>query len=166
MKLYSRRKRNSVSDSGERMPVLEKGYLELVRRFRLRPIRGAKDLAEATTVIDELIRRRLSPEEADYLDALSDLVAKYESEHHPIPDSSPVDMLPFFIEDRKTNQRAVALASGIATSTMSQIFSGQRQMNLGHMQKFAAHFGLDVAAFLPEKKTAPEGRRGKNVPRS
>ena len=144
--------------------VIEKDYLELVRRFRLRPIRTAKDLAEATTLIDELIRRPLAPEEADYLDVLSDLVAKYESEHHPIPDSSPVDMLRFFIEDRKTNQRAVALSTGIATSTMSQILSGQRRMNLDHMQKFAAHFGVDVAVFLPQKKPAPEGRREKTPP--
>ena len=40
------------------------------------------------------------------------------------PDASPVEMLKFFIEDRNTNQRTVALGSGIAISTMSEILSG------------------------------------------
>jgi HTH-type transcriptional regulator/antitoxin HigA len=143
--------------------VIENGYFELVRRFRLRPIRSKSDLAAATTVIDDLIARpSLSVEETDYLDVLSDLVARYESEHHPIPDASPAEMLQFFIEDRKTNQRAVALGSGIAISTMSQILSGQRPMNLTHMQKLASHFGVEVAVFLPEKKAVRKIQRRRN----
>ena len=141
--------------------VVENGYFELVRRFRLRPIRSANELAQATAVIDDLIARTLSAEETDYLDVLSDLVAKYESEHHPMPDASPAEMLRFFIEDRKTNQRAVALGSRIAISTMSQILSGQRPMNLAHMQKLASHFGVDVAAFLPEKKPVRSAGRAR-----
>ena len=46
-------------------------------------------------------------------------------------------MLQFLIEDRKTNQRAVALGSGMHVSTMSEILSGGRQMNLDHMRKLA-----------------------------
>ena len=42
--------------------------------------------------------------EEAYLDVLSDLVKKYEDEHHPIPDASPAEVLKFLIEDRNTNQ--------------------------------------------------------------
>jgi HTH-type transcriptional regulator/antitoxin HigA len=83
---------------------------------------------------------------------LSDLVEKYETTHHPIPDASPVEMLKFFIEDRNTNQRAVALRSGIAVSTMSEILAGRRRMNLEHMHKLAAFFKVDVGVFLPKPK--------------
>jgi len=55
----------------------------------------------------------------------------------------------FFIEDRNTSQRAVALGSGIAVSTMSEILAGRRRMNLEHMQKLAAFFKIDVGVFLP-----------------
>ena len=134
--------------------VASRDYLELVRRFPLRPIRSARELDQATEIIDHLIaQEKRSPGADDYLDVLSDLVEKYESEHHPIPDASPVDMLKFFIEDRQTNQRAVALGSGIAVSTMSEIVGGRRPMNFAHMRKLAQFFNVDVAVFLPKEKT-------------
>jgi HTH-type transcriptional regulator/antitoxin HigA len=131
-------------------------YFELVRRFALRPIRSEKELDGAIAVIDDLIARETRSSEADdYLDVLSDLVEKYESEHHPIPDASPVEILGSLIEDRQTNQRAVAHGTGIATSTMSQMLAGHRQMNLDHMRKLSAFFGVDLAVFLPaESKVA------------
>ena len=61
-------------------------------------------------------------------------------------------MLQFLIEDRNANQRAVALGSGIAVSTMSEILAGRRRMNLDHMQKLAAFFKIDVGLFLPTAK--------------
>jgi HTH-type transcriptional regulator/antitoxin HigA len=94
-------------------------YFQLIRRFPLRPIRSERELAEATRIIDELIAyEQRSPGADAYLDMLSDLVEKYENEHHPVSDASPVEMLQFLIEDRKTNQRAVALGSGMHVSTM------------------------------------------------
>ena len=58
-------------------------YFELVRRFPLRPIRSERELDNAIAVIDDLIARLARSAEADdYLDVLSDLVEKYESEHH------------------------------------------------------------------------------------
>jgi HTH-type transcriptional regulator / antitoxin HigA len=128
-------------------------YFELVRRFRLRRIRSDGELEKATEIIEELIvQEKLSADASDYLDVLSDLVAKYEEEHHPIPDANPVEVLQFFIQDRQTNQRAVAIGSGIATSTMSEILAGRRQMNLEHMKKVAAFFDVDVGVFLPREK--------------
>jgi HTH-type transcriptional regulator/antitoxin HigA len=125
-------------------------YFQLIRRFPLRPIRSEKELNQATQVIDDLIARSTRSSEAeDYLDVLSDLVEKYESEHYSIPDANPAEVLQFLIDEHKTNQRAVALATGIATSTMSEILSGRRQMNLEHMRRLAAFFKLDITAFLP-----------------
>ena len=69
--------------------VVGNEYFELVRRFPLRPIASASDLNAATAVIDDLIAResRTADEDA-YLDVLSDVVAKYEAERHPIPDAA------------------------------------------------------------------------------
>ena len=140
--------------------VVRNEYFQLVRRFPLRPIRSGQELDKATWVIDELIaQEHRSDEAADYLDVLSDLIEKYESEHHPIPDASPVEVLQFLIEDRKTNQRAVALGSGMHVSTTSEILSGLRQMNLDHMRKLAAFFNVDIAVFLPARQEVPSQAR-------
>lgn len=139
--------------------VIGNDYFELVRRFPLRPIRNEKELAQAVAVIDDLIVRETRTAEADdYLEVLSDLVEKYEAANHPIPDASPDDVLKFLIEDRKTNQRAVALGSQIPVSTISEILSGRREMNLEHMRKLAGFFRIDVGSFLP-KADGPTSRR-------
>lgn len=135
--------------------VVGSDYFELVRRFPLRPIRSEKQLEGATAVIDELVaREKRSTDADDYLDVLSDLVEKYEAEYHPIPDATPSEILSFLIDDRKTNQRAVAFGAGIAVSTMSEILAGRRQLNLEHMRKLAAFFGVDIRVFLPKDKPA------------
>lgn len=68
-------------------------------------------------MIDALVlQEKRSREADDYLVVLSDLVEKYEDEHHAIPEATCREMLQVFIEDRQTNQRAVALGSGIAVS--------------------------------------------------
>jgi HTH-type transcriptional regulator/antitoxin HigA len=144
--------------------VIGSGYLELFRRFPLRPIRSEAELGRATEVIDDLISRsERTADEDDYLDVLSDLVEKYETEHHPIPAASSVEVLRFLIDDRQTNQRAVALASGIQTSTMSEILAGRRRMNLEHMQKLATFLKVDIGVFLPaqKKRRTPKRAAGK-----
>ena len=135
--------------------IIDNGYFEFVRRFPLKPITSDAELKQAIEIVNELVDRgfeNLTHGEDAYLDVLSDLVEKYENTHHPIPDASPVEMLKFFIEDRNTNQRAAALGSGIAVSTMSEILAGRRRMNLEHMQKLAAFFKIDVGVFLTKPK--------------
>ena len=135
--------------------MIDNGYFELVRRFPLKPITSEAELKRAIEIVNELVDRGfkdLTHGEEAYLDVLSDVVEKYENMHHPIPDAGPVEILKFFIEDRNTNQRAVALGSGIAVSTISEILAGRRQMNLEHMQKLAAFFKIDAGVFLPKPK--------------
>lgn len=145
---------------------LDNAYFELVRRFPLRSLESEKDLDAAIEIVNELVDRgfdNLTSGEEAYLDVLSDLVEKYESWNHPIPDVKPAEMLQFLIEDRKTTQRAVAKGSGIAISTMSQLLSGQREMNVDHMKRLGAFFGIDTAVFLPRAAETPVPRRGPNA---
>jgi HTH-type transcriptional regulator/antitoxin HigA len=142
--------------------VIDNRYFELVRQFPLKTLTSDKELDQATEIINSLIDRgidTLTNGEDAYLDVLSDMVEKYESEHHAIPDASPVEVLKMFIEDRKTNQRSVALGSGIAISTMSEILAGRRHMTLDHMQKLARFFGVDVTLFVPRQPKEAESKR-------
>ena len=135
--------------------VIDDSYFELVRRFPLKPIASDAELDRAVEIVNQLADRgfeNLTAGEEAYLDVLSDLVEKYEKTHHPIPDASPVDMLKFFIQERGTNQRAVAIGSGIAVSTMSEILAGRRQMNLEHIRKLGGFFKIDPGVFLPRQR--------------
>src|SRR5947199_10362978 len=102
------------------------GYLKLVRRFPLRPIRNERELDQAIMVINSLLDLdRLSAVEQDYLDVLSDQVERYEDKHHPIGDVSEADMLEHLIEAKGVTQAAVARATGIAASSHSEVRGGK-----------------------------------------
>src|SRR5882724_12947653 len=57
-------------------------YMNLVRRFPLKPIRDDKMHAEAVEIIGKLMGRDLDSGTGDYLDTLILLANKYEDENH------------------------------------------------------------------------------------
>ncbi len=125
-------------------------YLELVRRFPLRPIRSEKELDRAIAVINSLLDRdRLSAAEADYLDVLGDLVERYESKTHPMKDVSDGAMLRFLIDQRGVKQVEVARATGIAESTISEVIAGKVQLTRAQIGKLADYFHVSPAVFMP-----------------
>ncbi len=89
-------------------------YLDLILRFPLRPIRSDKELDRAIEMIDNLIDRdHLQPEEKDYLDILSDLVERYETDHHPIPPLSDGEVLHHLLQFKGVSQVVAARESEV-----------------------------------------------------
>ena len=126
----------------------EDRYLELVRRFPLRPLRTDADLDAAVAVADGLLDQdRLSDAEQDYLDVLGDLIEAYEAEAVPIRPVGDADMLRFLIENRGTTQAAVAKQAGIAESTISEVLAGKRTLNRNQIGKLARYFHVEPGAF-------------------
>jgi len=125
-------------------------YLELVRRFPLRPIRSDKDLDEAVRMVDSLLDRRdLAPDEEDYVEVLGDLIRQYEGDAHPMPPVSDEEMLRHLIEAKGVSQTEVSRATGIADSTISEVLKGKRSLNRKHIGTLARYFNVspDVFAF-------------------
>jgi HTH-type transcriptional regulator / antitoxin HigA len=124
-------------------------YLKMIRQFPLRPIRSDAELGRAIEVVNLLLDRdQLDPGEEDYLDVLSDLVEKYETERHPMPPVSDADMLRHLIEARGITQARLAADTGIAESTISEILAGKRGLNRKHIETLARYFGVGPAVFL------------------
>jgi HTH-type transcriptional regulator/antitoxin HigA len=131
-----------ASDGSER-------YLELVREFPLRPVRSDAELGRAIAMIDRLSDlESLAPEEADYLEVLSDLVETYESEHDPEPAVSAADMLRHLIEAKGVPQVKVAADTGVSESTISEILAGKRAVSRKAMLAFADYFRVEPVVFL------------------
>ncbi len=129
---------------------VEDRHVELVFRFPLCPIRSDEDLGHAIQVVDSLLGKpSLSRDEEDYLEVLSDLVEKYESEAHPMPPVSDAELLRHLIEAKGVSQTEVSRATGIADSTISEILAGKRSLNRTHIGKLARYFKVspDVFAF-------------------
>jgi HTH-type transcriptional regulator/antitoxin HigA len=128
---------------------IEDRYLDLVRRFPLRPLRAGRDLDAAIAMIDSLIDLpKLTVPERDYLDVLSDLVEAYEAEKVPMRPVGDSDLLRFLIEQKGVTQIEVATGAGIAGSTISEVLAGKRKLNRGQIAKLARYFHVEPGVFL------------------
>jgi HTH-type transcriptional regulator/antitoxin HigA len=123
-------------------------YLELVRRFPLRPLRTAADLAAAVEILDSLLDRDdLSAAEQDYLDVLGDLVEAYEEAAVPVRRLDDAEMLRFLIANRGATQAEVAAGAKVAESTVSEVLSGKRKLNRAQIGKLARYFHVEPGVF-------------------
>jgi antitoxin component HigA of HigAB toxin-antitoxin module len=80
-------------------------YLKLVTAFPLASIKSDEQLGEAQKVMDQLLARGELKRGAElYLDALSDIFAAYEDEHHAIAPASDADMLRHLMKAKGVTQ--------------------------------------------------------------
>ncbi|HEX5446534.1 MAG TPA: helix-turn-helix domain-containing protein [Pirellulales bacterium] len=120
-------------------------YLDLVRRFPLTSIKSEAELRAAQAVIDGLFRQGALNRGAEvYLDALSDLVASYEDEHHAIEPASDADMLRHLMESKGVTQADLSRATGIAKSAISEVLRGKKPFSRRMMRQLADYFRVDV----------------------
>ena len=144
------------------MPKVSEKYLDLIRAFPLRPIRTDAELDRAVKVMHQLIDRgieNLSSDEDAYLGVLSDLIEKYEHEHHPIEPLPPHQMLSESIRAKGVTQTAVSKATGIPISTISELIARKREFNVSHVGKLSGYFGLAPDAFLHKKLDEEPAKR-------
>lgn len=121
-------------------------YLELVLAFPLASIKSEKHLDAVQSVMDRLLaKHKLDHGEETYLDALSDLVAAYENEHHAIEPASDADMLRHLMEAKGITQTQLSQETEIAKSTISEVLSGKKPFSRQTIRKFADYFEVDVS---------------------
>ena len=124
-------------------------YLELVRRFPLRPLRSDEELDRAGAIVDALLdAKERSLGEDDYLDVLSDLIERYEEEHHPIPAATEADTLRFLMDARELSQTNLAEQTKIPVSVISEVLSGKRGLSKHNIGVLANHFHVSPAVFF------------------
>ncbi len=134
--------------SATRRTRVPDSYLALILKFPLRPIRSEKELHAAIKVVNSLATRPdLDAGEADYLDVLSDLVERYETASHPMEPLPDAAMLRHLIAAQGATQTAVAKATGIKDSAISEVLAGKRRLSRANVEKLARYFHVSPAVF-------------------
>ena len=118
-------------------------YMELVLAFPLASIKTEDHLAAAQEVMDRLLARSLDAGEELYLDALSDLVASYEDEHHAIEPAADADMLRHLLDAKGLTQADLSREAGVSRSTVSEVLAGKKTFSRKMIRKLAAYFQID-----------------------
>jgi len=121
-------------------------YLELVLQFPLASIKSDEHLEAAQKVMDRLlVKSELDHGQELYLDALSDLVAAYEDEHHAIAPASDADMLRHLMDAKGITQAQLSRETGIAKSTISEVLGNKKSFSRQMIRRFADYFRVDVS---------------------
>ena len=115
-------------------------------------IRSETEYGLAIAMLDRLsdVGKSRSPDETEYLLSLGVFVKKYEDEHHPMPPVSGVDSLRYLMETHTVTQSVLAVKTGLAVSTISEILAGKRKLSLKHITELARFFGVKQAVFLDD----------------
>jgi HTH-type transcriptional regulator / antitoxin HigA len=126
--------------------ALRDSYLELVTAFALASIKSDEHLQEAQNVMDRLLAKgELDDGEEMYLDALSDLVAAYEDEHHAIEPASDAEMLLHLMEAKGVTQAQLGKDTMIPKSTISEVLAGKKPFSRLMIRKLADYFNVDAS---------------------
>jgi HTH-type transcriptional regulator / antitoxin HigA len=124
-------------------------YLDLVRRFPLKPIKDDREHEQAVEIIQELIGRKLDVGASNYLDTLLLLVNKYEDENHtPMRTNlSPQEALRAIMNANGMSQAEMGKVIG-SESAVSMFLKGERGLSKAHIKALVSRFRVDASLFL------------------
>jgi HTH-type transcriptional regulator / antitoxin HigA len=121
---------------------------EMIRKGAPHLIHSDEELAEYTRTLFELTAKSdPTPEEEEAIELLTLLIERYEAEHYPVPDASPIDVLRFLLDQNGLLQRDIASELG-SDSNVSLILSGKRRLNRDHIARLSERFHVSPAVFF------------------
>ncbi len=128
--------------------TIRDSYLQLIRRFPLRPLRNEAEHDEATRVVQDLMGRGLDAGEADYLDALLVFVGQYEDAHHALDETmTPAQAIHALMD--ANDLKPVDLRDFLGSqSAVSMILSGARQPSKNQIAALCDRFRVSADLFM------------------
>ncbi len=132
--------------------VTADAYLELIKRFPLRPIRSKKQLDEAYAIIDELAisgEAHLSGEQMDYLEVLGNLTTAYEAKRSGdrTAQLTGLEILKHLLDANDLNGSDLGRILG-QRALGSKVLNGDREISKANAKALGEHFGLPAETFL------------------
>jgi HTH-type transcriptional regulator/antitoxin HigA len=125
-------------------------YMELVRRFPLRPIRDRAEHQEAKRMLRSLAGQRESST-LDYKTVLLSLIVNYERHAGQRLNTSKMtaaDIVRHLLAERGMSVNALAKELVISQSALSEMLNGKRDWSKAAMIRVADYFGLQRGVFL------------------
>jgi HTH-type transcriptional regulator/antitoxin HigA len=121
---------------------------EMIRQGAPHLIHSEQELAEYTAALFHLTgKTTLTEQEEEAIELLTVLIERYESEHYPVPDATPADVLRFLLDSNGLTQRDLADELG-SESTVSLVLAGKRPLTRNHIARLSKRFDVSPAVFF------------------
>ncbi|MCR5862308.1 transcriptional regulator [Flavobacterium sp. J372] len=111
----------------------------------LRLIKNDTQYGDTLVRIYELMQMDLQPDtpESDELEILSMLVKKYEDEHYPVPEPTPLEAIKYRMEQLNITDAELSEILG-ARSRKSEILSGKRKLSLSMIRALKQRLNISA----------------------
>lgn len=121
---------------------------EMIRQGAPRLIHSEDELTQYTQALFDLTAKPdPTPDEEEAIELISLLIDHYETEHYPLPEAEPAEVLRFLLEQNSLSQRDIAAELG-SESTVSLVLSGKRKLNRDHIARLSRRFNVSPAVFF------------------
>ena len=127
-----------------------KKYGQLLAETLPRPIETDADYERALDIIDRLMSRpedSLMAEEHMLLEMVTQLVERYEDEHHPIPEAPSHVIIQGLMRDRALLNRDLEPVLG-ASNLTADVISGKRNPSKSQIRALAQFFSVSPELFV------------------
>jgi hypothetical protein len=130
---------------------MPRDYAGLVALYPPRPLHDAVDERNVEEIVSEMAGHRLTADQEDYLNLMSDLLLKYQAERvRRKAGRRPVhEKLKYLMEQSEMTAADLAKVLDCSQPLVSLVLAGKRSLSKQNVSKLAAKFGLDAGYFLP-----------------
>lgn len=109
--------------------------------MNLRPIRTRRDYLAALKEVESLWNARAGSKESDRLEVLTLLIQAYESEHYPIPDPDPIELLLHVMEARGLTRKDLEPYIG-SRARVAEVLNRVRPLSLEMIRRLSEGLGI------------------------
>ena len=124
-------------------------YRRLRRFIPLGVLRSEKDYRKAVAILDEILDEIGQDEAhplADLAEALALFIHAYEEAHANIPEATAPEVLESLMEEHGLTQSDLPEIG--SQGVVSEILSGERELNIRQIRRLARRFGVSPAVFI------------------
>lgn len=124
-------------------------YMALLERYPPKVIRTERENEKYLAILYEMdsLGRKLTRAEQELADLLTLLVESFEEEHYTLPKTTPAGMINFLMDQHDLRQKDLLDVFGTA-SVASEVLSGKRELNKGHIERLSKRFGVSPELFF------------------
>ena len=139
----------TLTQTNEFSSQLPKSLIDLQKKlFILRPIHNKTQYKKAMAVATDLSSRpKLTRDQTDYLEVLTDVISRYEENQIQMDKHSPIEILKFLVEEN--NMSGSELGRILGNRTLGPaILRGDRSLSKANIRRLADHFSVNPSIFI------------------
>lgn len=122
-------------------------YRRLVSKAMPAVIETEAENERLLAIVEPMMKRDLSPEEAKLFDLLVKLIEDFEDRHYPPGETSPTATLQFLMEQRGLRQRDIVHLFG-SSGVASEVINGNRAISKNLAKSLAEFFHVSPDLFI------------------